>query len=309
MHRFMTDSTPALPQRVLPWLLGLMMVACAGPEGTTRSTGVAPPPAQPESASGLTTKSGWRFQRQAVAAANPLATEAGAQVLRAGGSAVDAAIAVQMVLNLVEPQSSGIGGGGFMLLRVARDGREVFIDARERAPSAASRCKAARTGKFGGHAVGGLCRDGGLVIHSCSLAGAARRRAVSAFRVYCPDKSPSATPHRLERPPGQCPHRPAQRILGCVRNHRDHRARGSDCAGAFILAGIYRGGLWLVAVAYRNCVAAACHRLACPTAKGTAAASGACKPASPRRADSGIGCGAWAWPHLICDARCHPNKH
>ena len=107
----------------------------------------------------------------------------------------------------------------------------------------------------------------------------------------------------------QCPHRPAQRILGCVRNHRDHRARGSDCAGAFILAGIYRGGLWLVAVAYRNCVAAACHRLACPTAKGTAAASGACKPASPRRADPGIGCGAWAWPHLICDARCHPNKH
>ena len=107
----------------------------------------------------------------------------------------------------------------------------------------------------------------------------------------------------------QCPHRPAQRILGRVRNHRDHRARGSDCAGAFILAGIYRGGLWLVAVAYRNCVAAACHRLACPTAKGTAAASGACKPASPRRADPGIGCGAWAWPHLICDARCHPNKH
>ena len=136
MHRFMTDSTPALPQRVLPWLLGLMMVACAGPEGTTRSTGVAPSPAQPESASGLTTKPGWRFQRQAVAAANPLATEAGAQVLRTGGSAVDAAIAVQMVLTLVEPQSSGIGGGAFLL---HFDGRRVqAFDGRETAPAAAT---------------------------------------------------------------------------------------------------------------------------------------------------------------------------
>ena len=136
MHRFMTDSTPALPQRVLPWLLGLMMVACAGPEGTTRSTGVAPSPAQPESASGLNTKPGWRFQRQAVAAANPLATEAGAQVLRAGGSAVDAAIAVQMVLTLVEPQSSGIGGGAFLL---HFDGQRVqAFDGRETAPAAAT---------------------------------------------------------------------------------------------------------------------------------------------------------------------------
>ena len=136
MHRFMTDSTPALPQRVLPWLLGLMMVACAGPEGTTRSTGVAPSPAQPEAASGLTTKPGWRFQRQAVAAANPLATEAGAQVLRAGGSAVDAAIAVQMVLTLVEPQSSGIGGGAFLL---HFDGQRVqAFDGRETAPAAAT---------------------------------------------------------------------------------------------------------------------------------------------------------------------------
>lgn len=136
MHRFMTDSTPPLNRRVLPWLLGLMMVACAGPEGTTRSTGVAPSPAQPESASGLTTKPGWRFQWQAVAAANPLATEAGAQVLRAGGSAVDAAIAVQMVLTLVEPQSSGIGGGAFLL---HFDGQRVqAFDGRETAPAAAT---------------------------------------------------------------------------------------------------------------------------------------------------------------------------
>ncbi len=94
------------------------------------------PPAvqQPEAASGLTAKPGWTFQRQAVAAANPLATEAGAQILRAGGSAVDAAIAVQMVLTLVEPQSSGIGGGAFLLHHNGQ--RLQAFDGRETAPAA-----------------------------------------------------------------------------------------------------------------------------------------------------------------------------
>ncbi|MDP3810139.1 MAG: gamma-glutamyltransferase family protein [Hydrogenophaga sp.] len=96
---------------------------------------VAPPSVQqPEAASGLNTKPGWTFQRQAVAAANPLATEAGTQILRAGGSAVDAAIAVQMVLTLVEPQSSGIGGGAFLL---HHDGKKLqAFDGRETAPAA-----------------------------------------------------------------------------------------------------------------------------------------------------------------------------
>ncbi|MFM1881395.1 MAG: hypothetical protein RLZZ344_1629, partial [Pseudomonadota bacterium] len=70
---------------------------------------------QPESASGLVSKPGWVYQRQAVAAAHTLAAEAGQAILRAGGAAVDAAIAVQMVLGLVEPQSSGIGGGAFLI--------------------------------------------------------------------------------------------------------------------------------------------------------------------------------------------------
>ncbi|WP_409559764.1 gamma-glutamyltransferase family protein [Hydrogenophaga sp.] len=132
----MTDRTPPLLVRVLPLLIGLMMGACAGPGGTIRSTDVAPPPAQPESASGIQAKPGWSFSRHAVAAANPLATEAGAQVLRAGGSAVDAAIAVQMVLALVEPQSSGIGGGAFLL---HFDGKRVqAFDGRETAPAAAT---------------------------------------------------------------------------------------------------------------------------------------------------------------------------
>jgi gamma-glutamyltranspeptidase / glutathione hydrolase len=90
----------------------------------------------PEAASGYTEKPGWSAQKFMVAAANPLATDAGHQVLRAGGSAVDAAIAVQMVLGLVEPQSSGIGGGLFL---VHHDGKAVqAYDGRETAPAAAT---------------------------------------------------------------------------------------------------------------------------------------------------------------------------
>jgi gamma-glutamyltranspeptidase / glutathione hydrolase len=90
----------------------------------------------PEAASGFTPKPGWTAQRFMVAAANPLATDAGYQVLKAGGSAVDAAIAVQMVLTLVEPQSSGIGGGLFL---VHHDGKRVqAFDGRETAPAAAT---------------------------------------------------------------------------------------------------------------------------------------------------------------------------
>ena len=89
----------------------------------------------PEGASGYTVKPGWSAQLFAVAAANPLATDAGFQVLKAGGTAVDAAVAVQMVLALVEPQSSGIGGGAFLL---HWDGQALAAwDGRETAPAAA----------------------------------------------------------------------------------------------------------------------------------------------------------------------------
>ena len=73
-----------------------------------------------------------------VAAANPLAVDAGIEVLRAGGSAVDAAIAVQAVLGLVEPQSSGIGGGAFLVHYDAASGDVVTYDGREVAPQSAS---------------------------------------------------------------------------------------------------------------------------------------------------------------------------
>ncbi|MEC4718629.1 gamma-glutamyltransferase [Noviherbaspirillum sp. CPCC 100848] len=90
----------------------------------------------PEPATGFTDKPGWSARKFMVAAANPLAADAGYQVLRAGGSAVDAAIAVQLVLTLVEPQSSGIGGGAFLM---HFDGRHVkAFDGRETAPMAAT---------------------------------------------------------------------------------------------------------------------------------------------------------------------------
>lgn len=89
-------------------------------------------PIEPEGSSGYTEKSGWVAKKFMVAAANPLAVDAGYQMLKAGGSAVDAAIATQMVLGLVEPQSSGLGGGAFML---HFDGSRVLAyDGRETAP-------------------------------------------------------------------------------------------------------------------------------------------------------------------------------
>lgn len=73
-----------------------------------------------------------------VAAANPLATEAGLKILREGGSAVDAAIAVQATLGLVEPQSSGLGGGAFMVLYDPKTAKVWAYDGREEAPAGAT---------------------------------------------------------------------------------------------------------------------------------------------------------------------------
>ena len=109
-------------------------------------------------ASGYREKTLQTASRYMVSAAHPLAAEAGLQVLRAGGSAVDAAIAVQMVLTLVEPQASGIGGGAFAL---HWDGATVQAwDGRETAPAAADERLLLRADgqpmPFGEAAVGGL---------------------------------------------------------------------------------------------------------------------------------------------------------
>ena len=93
---------------------------------------------QPESATGFAPKPFVTAKRQMVVAAHPLAAEAGLAMLRKGGSAVDAGIAVQMVLNVVEPQSSGIGGGAFILYWHQSNKALTSIDGRETAPATAT---------------------------------------------------------------------------------------------------------------------------------------------------------------------------
>jgi gamma-glutamyltranspeptidase/glutathione hydrolase len=135
LHSFFMRSQKHIVLLLSITIIILNIHACTfneQPESTVEYT--IPP--QPELPSGFTEKPGWAAERFAVAAANPLATDAGFQILKAGGSAVDAAIAVQLVLTLVEPQSSGIGGGAFLL---TWDGNEIeAYNGREIAPAGAS---------------------------------------------------------------------------------------------------------------------------------------------------------------------------
>ena len=109
--------------------LALLAALCAGPAFAEV------PQKAPEIATAYAEKPGWAAQQFMVAAANPLAADAGYRMLKQGGSAIDAAIATQLVLTLVEPQSSGIGGGAFLLYA---DGKRVqAFDGRETAPAAA----------------------------------------------------------------------------------------------------------------------------------------------------------------------------
>ena len=109
--------------------------------------GETPPPAvreaQPPAAATPSAPSSW-FRRHRhrglqawVAAANPLAVDAGIEILKQGGKAVDAAVAVQAVLGLVEPQSSGIAGGAFLMYYDAHTGKVTAFDGREKAPTGA----------------------------------------------------------------------------------------------------------------------------------------------------------------------------
>lgn len=102
----------------------------------------------PEQASGYAARSLAVAERFMVSAANPEAVDAGVEMLRAGGSAVDAAIAVQLVLNLVEPQSSGIGGGAFLVHWDPADKTVSTYDGRETAPMAARPDRFIKNGRY-----------------------------------------------------------------------------------------------------------------------------------------------------------------
>ncbi len=128
------------PWAWLPVVLLPLLAACTSLAPSIPASQSAPAtstlPVTPEAASGFHEKQPVLARKFMVATANPLGTEAGYQIVRAGGSAVDAAIAVQMVLTLVEPQSSGIGGGAFLL---HYDGKQVLAyDGRETAPAVAT---------------------------------------------------------------------------------------------------------------------------------------------------------------------------
>lgn len=111
---------------ILVWLL---LAAAAQAQFDPRSA--------PESATGTQSHDLATAKRHMVSAANALAAEAGREMLRAGGSAIDAAIATQLVLNIVEPQSSGIGGGAFILYWDAAKSELNAFDGRETAPASA----------------------------------------------------------------------------------------------------------------------------------------------------------------------------
>ena len=119
-------------------LAGLVLVGslAAGPgllaQPASQPVSAAAIPAQPEAPSGFQLREAARASRHMVAAAHPLAVQAGLRMLRAGGSALDAAVAAQMVLGLVEPQSSGLGGGAFLLH--AEGSKVTAYDGRETAP-------------------------------------------------------------------------------------------------------------------------------------------------------------------------------
>jgi len=112
-------------RRIAALTLGLLLVSAAGPAARAEDAGLAPEPA-----TGLEIKQAVQARSFLVVAANPLAATAGAGMIRQGGTAADAAVAVQMVLGLVEPQSSGVGGGAFMLYQDHGSGDLIAFDGR-----------------------------------------------------------------------------------------------------------------------------------------------------------------------------------
>jgi gamma-glutamyltranspeptidase / glutathione hydrolase len=173
--------------------------------------------------------------RAAIASAHVLATEAGFEVIGQGGNAFDAAVAVAATLSVVEPQSSGIGGGGLFLLHRAGDRKEVMIDAREAAPAAVDP-------KDYLDANGEPDRD-----HSINGPLAAAIPGEPAGLVWIAERygklplSKSLAPAiRIARAGFQ----PDPRFLGAVSRRKDVLARYPGSAGLFLVAGAAPAAGW-----------------------------------------------------------------
>ncbi len=115
-------------------MLGLSL---AGMLGLT-NIAIAQEAVQPESTIAIAERKSVSAEHYMVAAANPIASQIGADILAKGGTAIDAMVAVQLALNLVEPQSSGIGGGAFLVYWDAKEKKLTTFDGREKAPMAAT---------------------------------------------------------------------------------------------------------------------------------------------------------------------------
>ncbi|MBT3991671.1 MAG: gamma-glutamyltransferase, partial [Rhodospirillaceae bacterium] len=153
----MKNHSRSLPRSILIFVVGVFLLAAcqhegelvtsnqaqndearATPEAATAPSAKAKPKSDIGSFTNPANNTSAEADKYMVAAANPLAAKAGLEILRAGGSAVDAVIATQLALNVVEPQSSGIGGGAFLLHYRSSSRAIEAYDGREMAPAAAT---------------------------------------------------------------------------------------------------------------------------------------------------------------------------
>jgi gamma-glutamyltranspeptidase/glutathione hydrolase len=151
-------------------LVSSALAACFVSGGSARAEAPAATPAQPAgppsaiSAApvfhGPVPKEPFHAAHAAVASDHPLASAAGAAVLKAGGNAIDAACAAALALGVLHPEGSGIGGGGFALVYIAKEKKVYALDFRERAPAAITPARFLKDGK----AVPGLSKEGGLAV-------------------------------------------------------------------------------------------------------------------------------------------------